>query len=87
MYAATIAWTLMDTGELYSRNLDTRLSIPGSGEYRFEKGQLIVKDKNGKSEGVYLWRTAGRDVLSLKVVTDPDPARLVVLTRHPWFRQ
>ncbi len=86
MFAGTIAWTLTDTGALYSRNLGAQSAIGGAGEYRFNSGRLIVQDEN-KSTGVYLWRMAGRDLLSLEVVNDPDPVRVVVLTLHPWIRQ
>ncbi len=86
LYAGTITLTLTATGQLYSRNLDTRFEILHQGEYRYSRGDLQVQDENW-AVGLYHWRLAGGKVLTLSEVADSNLARVIVLTLHSWTWQ
>jgi hypothetical protein len=85
-FAGTVQLTLTHRGVMYSYDLDTGFEFPGCTGYQMNRVNLIVGDENNESVGVYRWGLVG-NVLNLDVVADPDPARMVLLTLHPWVRR
>ena len=84
-FAGSVQLTLTDTGAFYIYDLDTAFAFPGCTGYRMNRVNLIVSGARYESVGVYSWSLVG-NVLKLDVVSDPDPARVVMLTLHPWVR-
>jgi hypothetical protein len=82
-FAGRAQLTLTDRGALYSYDLDTGFAFLAPSGYRMNRCDLIVGDERQGSVGVYSWSLVG-NVLKLDVVA--DPARVVMLTLHPWVR-
>jgi hypothetical protein len=85
-FAGTVELTLADGGGMSGYDLDTGSAFAGCAGYRMNRVNLTAMDESHESVGVYRWGLVG-NALKLDAVADPDPARMVMLTLHPWVRQ